>query len=118
MRIVDERQKRLFRLLSYPFDEGFQHRWLGVKVVIERPAGNLDFSQNILERHALIAFGIDQALRRIEDLVAFGGVFCFINSSCHCSQYLINRASIYYYNKYTPPSVPCQGDTVSSACDI
>jgi hypothetical protein len=83
VRIMNDRQEWLFQRLPYPFDECFRHGRLRVKVVVERPAGNLNIGQDILERHALIAFGIEEALSRIEDLVALGGEFFFIDGTRH-----------------------------------
>ena len=80
---VLDRLEKLLRLTLHTLDQRLQQRRLRVEVVVERPAGDLQISQDILEGHAFIAFGIDQALRRIEDIVALGSVFFFVDRARH-----------------------------------
>jgi hypothetical protein len=59
--------------------------------VIERAIGHTQFSADVLDRHLLIALGIDVALCYIEDFVALRREFFFIDGTCHDGYLLINR---------------------------
>ena len=93
-RIMDDGEYELFDLVPHAFDQRGEQRWFGVKVVIERPGGDLKFAQNIGNRHLLIACGLDGALRRVENGVALGCVGCFVDRAYHSFPLLIRKQSL------------------------
>ncbi|AKN16094.1 hypothetical protein B586_05190 [Mycobacterium haemophilum DSM 44634] len=79
---LDNRREGLFGVADQPCGEGFDHRWFGVKVLVESAFGDLQV-ENVLNRQTLIADGQDQLLRRIKDLITPRSVLSNVDCSRH-----------------------------------
>ncbi len=91
---MDDGEHELLYSLPHAFDQRKEQRRFGVKVVIERPGGDLQFAQQIGKRHLLIAFGLDRSLGRVENGVAASLVGCFVDRAYHGFPLRIRKQSL------------------------
>jgi hypothetical protein len=81
--IRGDRRKHAFGIVDQPFGEGFDHRRLGVEVVIEGALGDLQVLEDVLNSQALIAIGQDQPLRGVQNRIAPSGLFGNVDGPGH-----------------------------------
>jgi hypothetical protein len=83
-----------FHVLPHPIDQRFQQIALGIEVVIERSFGDLQFIQNVLNRHLIVALGVNQPLGYVDDFFALDRVIFFLYGTRHTAPLIINRPSV------------------------
>ena len=79
-------EHKLLGLHCNAFYQRHQQGLLGLKVVIHRSFGDLQFIHNLADCHLFIAFGEQQSLSSIQDFIAPD--FRFFDNACHASFFL------------------------------